>query len=240
MIGSILAKLEKEILQLGGYRTTMARTDRLTLQADWLDHFPRSRFPIGVVHELICQSPEQKAASLGCIAGFVRQFLACEQPIIWVSMQDDFCPSMLSLFGLSPQQILVVQPPDERSLLWCVEEALRLGAASAVVAALPRLNFKQSRRFQLAVEKSGTTGFLLHEHRGPTQTTACVTRWNIRAIPSEPMGSLPGVGKPAWHVTLEKSRNGKSGAWEFCWTGKRFAAMHASSSEQMYHPAKAV
>lgn len=44
--------------------------------------------------------------------------------------------------------------------LWAIEEALKCNALIAVVGEITELTFNDSRRLQLAVEKSHVTGFI--------------------------------------------------------------------------------
>jgi protein ImuA len=218
-IGPLVAQLRQDILQKSGYSSV--GQDRLVypMYADWLKHFPFRKFPTGAVHQLLCGTEEEKAASIGFLLGVVRQFLSMDKPLIWISRSSGLFPSVLQSFGLSLQQYWGVQPEGESDLFWCTEQSLRYAGDAVVVATLPRLSFKQSRRFQLAVEQSGATGFILQEAQAGVQTTACVSRWRIQSIPSEPIANLPGMGRPAWRVVLERVRNGKPGAWDFYWQG---------------------
>src|SRR4029078_4613727 len=79
-------------------------------------------------------------------------------------------------------------------------------------------DFTTSRRFQLAVEESRVTGFILRTKES-INTTACVTRWKIKHISSRTENDIPGVGFPAWEVALVKVRNGKPGNWQLEWRG---------------------
>ena len=69
--------------------------------------------------------------------------------------------------------------------------------------------FKESRRLQLAAEQSRVTGFIIRHQPGLINTIACVSRWRISTLPSEPGEGLPGVGFPKWQVELLKVRNGR-------------------------------
>lgn len=229
-IGPLVEQLRKDILLKSGYASVESDSTVIPLYAHWLKHFPFRKFPTGAVHEMIIGSLEERAASIGFLLGVVRQLLSRDKPLIWVSRLSGLYPSVLQAFGISLDQFWGVQPKSEAALFWSTEESLRYGKDAIVVADLPHLNFKQSRRFQLAVEQSGATGFLLQEARTGMQTTACITRWRVRSIPSEPIEQLPGVGRPAWRVSLEKVRNGRPGTWDFYWQGNRLLEQKKSTS----------
>src|SRR5690606_34274184 len=82
--------------------------------------------------------------------------------------------------------------------------------------------FVQSRRLQLAVEKSRVTGLILRCNPRIVGSTACTARWRIRSLPSVLEDGLPGVGFPRWEVELLKVRNGNPGCWQLEWSHERF------------------
>lgn len=102
-----------------------------------------------------------------------------------------------------------------------MEETLKCNGLSAVVGEITNLNFTTSRRFQLAVEQSGVTGFILHDTKKQAMINACVSRWQISSLPSELSNDLPGVGFPRWKVELLKVRNGEPGSWTIEWKDGR-------------------
>ena len=107
----------------------------------------------------------------------------------------------------------------EKEILWVMEEALKCEGLAAVIAETPEISFTASRRFQLAVEQSRVTGFIIR--RNPKNlATACVTRWKISPLPSATEDGLPGVGFPRWNVELLKVRNGTPGKWQLEWAGR--------------------
>ena len=103
-----------------------------------------------------------------------------------------------------------------------MEEALKCDSLSAVVGDMKELSFTNSRRLQLAVERSQVTGFILRNNPRNLNTTACVSRWKITPLPGESAEDLPGVGFPRWNVELLKVRNGKPGSWQIEFAGGRF------------------
>jgi protein ImuA len=94
-----------------------------------------------------------------------------------------------------------------------MEEALKCSGLTAVVCELREMDFKQSRRFQLAVENSRVTGFVLRNAKDKLSSTACAARWQVKSLPSTEMNGLPGLGFLRWQVDLLKVRNGHTGSW---------------------------
>jgi len=87
------------------------------------------------------------------------------------------------------------------------------------------LGFTESRRLQLAVEKSGVTGFIHRQSPKTQNSVACTTRWKISPAQSYTQDDLPGVGHPVWNVELVKVRNGRPDSWQVGWFGNRFMPM---------------
>ena len=130
-------------------------------------------------------------------------------------------PPAFKSFGLDPDRIIFIQLQKEKDLLWAMEEALKCNGLSAVVCELQELSFTSSRRFQLAVEQSAVTGFILRINPRKLVPTACVSRWRISSVASEET-EVPGVGYPKWNVELLKIRNGKPGSWQVEWNAGKF------------------
>jgi len=91
-----------------------------------------------------------------------------------------------------------------------------------VIGEIPELNFTFSRRFQLAVEQSRVTGFIIRNNPRKLDITACISRWQVSSLPSAPDNNMPGVGFPRWNVELLKVRNGKPGSWQLEYAGGNF------------------
>jgi protein ImuA len=85
-------------------------------------------------------------------------------------------------------------------VLWVTEEALKCEGVATVICETKDLSFTESQRLQLAVEKSHVTGFVFRKDVKKINTTACVTRWQIRPVRSQLRTGMPGVGHPRWQV----------------------------------------
>jgi protein ImuA len=184
--------------------------------------FPNGEFPLGAVHEFICTGGEDKAATGGFIAGILAALMRSGGVCIWISPVRTLFPPALTAFGIAPERIVFIELQKQKDILWTVEEALKCEGLAAVVGELSQLDFTASRRLQLAVEQSRVTGFILRVNPRQLNTTACVTRWQITALPSVLPGEIPGVGFPRWNVQLLKVRNGNPGNWKIEWNAGEF------------------
>ena len=216
----IFAQLQKEILLLEGFKpASSGATDWAGLE-QIQSAFHNSTFPTGAVHEFYCEGAPSLSASIGFITGILSTVIQQQGVIIWISPSKMIFPPALKLFGIAPENVIFIHLSKEKDRLFVIEEALKCDAVTAVIGHIDGISFTESRRFQLAVEKSKVTCFLLRQ-RAKNNTTASVTRWRIKPQASVTEG-LPGVGFPKWNVELEKVRNGKPGQWEMQWRAGRF------------------
>ena len=218
----IIARLQKDILPLQGFKTASKNAAEDIGLGIIKKAFPNNQFPVGAVHEFIADSPEAATATGGFVAGILASLMRKGGATIWVSACRTIFPPALQSFGIAPDKIIFIDLHKEKEMLWAIEEALKCEGLAAVVGELPELSFTTSRRLQLAVEQSGVTGFILRYNPRHINTTACITRWEIRSLPTQLADGMPGVGFPRWKVDLTKVRNGKPGNWQVEWVAGRF------------------
>lgn len=186
------------------------------------DVFPTGSFPTGCVHEFLAAQIEDAAATSGFMSGILSSLTRNTGVVLWISARRKIFPPALKNFGINPDRLIFIDLQKEKDVLWAMEEALKCSALTAVVGEAQDLNFTASRRLQLAVEESKVTGFIMRTNTKKLSTTACVSRWMISSLPSEPIDDLPGIGFPAWRVELLRMKNGKTGSWIVRWENGEF------------------
>jgi protein ImuA len=208
----IIENLQKQILTLQGNRPPGDGSAQLGL-GSIESAFPGNTFPQGAIHELISYSPVEASCTNAFISVVLGKLMQKGGNCVWISTRRKIYPPALKAFGIDPEKILFVDAWKLKDALWVIEESLKCDALKAVVGEIGELNFNDSRRLQLTVEKSKVTGFI-HRHQ-PKQLNAlaCVSRWKINPRPSSSLDQLPGLGFPQWEVELSKARNGKTGKW---------------------------
>jgi len=221
----IISKLQKDILLWEGFKPPQADNADTFGLGPIEAAFPNGVFPVSALHELICPTPEQSAATSGFIAGILGTLMKQGGTCLWIGSSRKLFPSSLSLFNIEPDRVIFIDLKRERDVLWVTEEALKCEGLTAVIAELQDINIAQSRRLQLAVESSKVTGFILRTDIYKAKTSTCVARWRISPIPSETEDGLPGVGFPRWQVELLKVRNGNPGVWRMEWAGRSFVTL---------------
>lgn len=218
----LINSLQKNILQWEGYKPPPLGERKIfglnTIEAN----FPNGVFPIRAVHEMVCDNTEQAAASSGFISGLLSVLMRNGGACLWISLSGNIYPIALKSFEVEPDRIIFIHLNKDKDVLWVMEEALKCTGLIAVVGELSEVDFKQSRRLQLAIEQSGVTGFILRNRSDKMGSTACAARWQIKPLPSEPIDGLPGLGFPRWQVELLRVRNGKPGNWVVEWSDNGF------------------
>jgi protein ImuA len=217
----IINKLQKDILQWQGFTPPKASMLKGIGLGPIETAFPNGIFPTGNIHEMICPTPEQAAATSGLMGGLIASLMKNGGACLWISTGRKLFPPALMAFGVMPDRVIFIDVARER-VLWAMEEALKCEGMAAVIAEVREISFAQSRRLQLAVESSKVTGFLLRNDPRKLGTTTCVARWQITSLPSELDDDLPGVGFPRWQVDLLRVRNGNPGSWKLEWADGHF------------------
>ena len=235
----ILSQLKKDIL-LQRFSEPRKKNFAPATLYPFATAFPFNQFPLGCVHEFICSSNESFSASSGFVCGILSSLKLNNRNIIWISANQTMFPPSFTAFGIKPHNIIFIQADKPKDIIYTTEEALCCEGISAVITDIRELNFKQSRRLQLATEESRVTGFVLRNHPKLINTTACVSRWIITPTQSSSYDNLPGIGFPSWNVQLQKVRNGKPQSWKISWQAGKFIHLHHHEDIITIHQKKAV
>ncbi|TSD66405.1 Error-prone repair protein ImuA [Inquilinus sp. KBS0705] len=228
----LIDRLQKDILQWEGYRPPSLGSWQSFGLGSIEANFPNSTFPTGTVHELVCNTAEQATACIGFVSGLLSILMQNGGICLWISLSGNVYPTALKSFGIKPDRVIFVRLNKDKDVLWVMEEALKCAGLTAVIGELTKIDFKQSRRLQLAVEQSRVTGFILRNQPNKMSSTACAARWQIKPLPSEPIDGLPGLGFPRWQIELLRVRNGRQGSWIIEWSDGKFKPIEDYLLEQ--------
>jgi protein ImuA len=170
----------------------------------------------GALHEataLSCSLSDDAAATMFLAGISAREARATNRPVLWVSCRNDLYAPGLAQAGLPSAAVIYAQPRDDAALLAVIEDAVRDGTPSAVVAEASKISMVATRRLQLVAAEADMPVLLLRRRRGREQDpfsepSAAWTRWRIASLPSERL-STAGVGRPRWSVELARQRGGQ-------------------------------
>jgi protein ImuA len=231
----IISQLQKDILLWQGFTPPPAGVAKGIGLGPLESAFPNGVFPTGTIHEMMCPTPEQAAATGGLMGGLLASLMQQGGACMWIGLSRKLFPPSLTTFDVEPHRVIFIDLQREKDVLWAMEEALKCEGLAAVIAEVREISFAQSRRLQLAVESSKVTGFLLRNDPRKPGTNTCVARWQVTPLPSELEDELPGVGFPRWQVDLLRVRNGSPGSWKLEWAGGRFVSVDEKIEESSLH-----
>jgi protein ImuA len=231
----IISQLRKDLLLWEGFKAPLTNNKDMLGLGPIEAAFPNGIFPKGKIHEFLSGEPEHAAAAGGFIAGILKILMLQGGVCLWIGTARTLFPPALKVFGVEPDRIIFIDLKREKDILWATEEALKCEGIAAVITEVKVISFAESRRLQLAVEKSRVTSFIIRTDAEKVTATASVARWKITPIPSELEDGLPGVGFPRWNVELLKVRNGNPGAWQMEWSADHFTLITKKVSQPVLH-----
>jgi protein ImuA len=181
----------------------------------------------GALHELAPAGPLYLPAASGFAVALAALSGRNRGETLWIMTDFAACEAGapygpgLDLFGLPAARFIVLRVPRAVDGLWAMEEALRCGALSSVVAELTGegadADLTATRRLAIAARegKGGCLGLLLR-HSFPSMPSAAATRWRIAAAAGVP-DRFGGLGRAAFDLSLVKNRRGSCGRWAVTW-----------------------
>jgi len=191
---------------------------------------PGGGLPLGRWHEITGAGLEtETSVASAAFAALAAAPLARHGEAVWVMRRDDLWAPGLAGLGFPPERLIQVCARDEAEALSVMEDALATVGVSAVFGEAEAVDLTAGRRLQLACEKRGATGFVIKRRpfggtaRQEAAGSVAATRWRVASAPSEPLAGEFGLGAPRFHVTLERCRGGRAGAWileaaeAYCW-----------------------
>lgn len=210
------ARLRARIEPLASIQRRLSRTVSVSREID--AGLPFHGLPLGCVHEV--QSP-----GLVCGVAFTSilaaRLASPSRQMVYVASERTFHPLGLLPYGVKPEQWIHVSARTTRDLAWTVLEALRCPQVSVVLAVVKSADLTLCRRFQLAAEGSGATGFLLTDSASQSAIASVITRWRISSIAAPPEAAF---GEPCWAIDLAYCRGGHPGRWTAMWKEGRLEA----------------
>lgn len=218
----LISKLQRDILLWQGFKPLASDAGEAIGLGEIETAFPGCIFPRKAIHEFIAVMPEHSAATGGFISALLSVLMKDGAACVWISTSRKLFPVSLCLFNVDTERIIFIDVAKEKDVLWIMEEALKCEGLAAAVAEVKGLSVIESRRLQLAVEKTSVTGFILRKDARQALTSMVTARWKITPLPSETEIGMPGIGFPRWNVELMKVRHGNPGNWIVEWGGDRF------------------
>lgn len=156
---------------------------------------------------------------------------ATRGPVIWIAAARQAAglhPDGISRF-VDPGRLIFAKPKRDGDLLWSMEEALRAGCVSLVVADLPLPPaLTPVRRLHLAAETGAAegsarpTGLILTPGGGGAQGVE--SRWAMTPDHGP-------MGRRAWQLDRRRARMAPEATWQVGMNGARFALQTEPAAE---------
>ena len=144
---------------------------------------------------------------------------AIHRCIVLVDTTKDFYPPAAWQHGITFDRLIVIRTNHWPDAFWAVDQSLRCRAVAAVIASLPQLDERRSRRLQLAAKSSGCMGLILRPARGRAKSFAAV-QMLIESVPDDntvfnegAMANLERGGNPpgGWPTSSEVGNTIRAG-----------------------------
>jgi hypothetical protein len=104
--------------------------------------------------------------------------------LVVIDRRRTFYPLAAAACGIDLSRLLIVRPQHDRDETWAIDQALRSGGASAVLAWPDRLDDHLFRRLQLAAEAGDAVGLFLRPVRAIAEPSWAEVRWLVEPLPS--------------------------------------------------------
>lgn len=169
-----------------------------------LDQHLAGGWPRGAITEILCpDNSGPLALLLPALASLSRQ----QRWLVLVAPPHIPYAPALAAHGIDLARLLLLRPEGRRERLWALEQTLRSGACSAVLAWPERLQGAALRRLQLAAEQGDSYGFLFRPETVASEASPAALRllfkrcgggveldilkrrggWPVRGVPWRPV-----------------------------------------------------
>ncbi|PVM83603.1 ImuA family protein [Caulobacter endophyticus] len=186
-------------------------------------HLPGGGLPRAGWHEVVGEGLEgESGAATAAFAALLARPKAlsgaAKGAVVWVLRRSDlYVPGLVNL-GFPVERLVMVRVRDEAEGLSVLEDALATPGVAVAIGEAEAPDLVAGRRLQLACERSGGFGVVLHRrpYGGPARGatgSAAFSRWRVGPAPGRAPPDGLGLGPPAWRVALERCRGGRPGAW---------------------------
>lgn len=167
-----------------------------------LDHIlPAGGFQRGQLVEWLEEGPGSGATTLALL--IARQAAQQGGVIAIMDRKKQFFPPAAAALGIDLNNLLLIQAASFQDECWALDQALRCPAVAAVWAPLKQIEPRTFRRFQLAVEQSGSLGLFTR----PVQVRGQPS-WSQIQLLVQPQ---PGNWIRRWRIEVIRTRGDRAG-----------------------------
>jgi hypothetical protein len=145
---------------------------------------PGGGWPTGALSEILCG--QQGTGALRLVLPALARLSQAGRRQIWIAPPHEPYAPALAQAGIDLSRLLIMAPEGRRDMLWATEQALRSGAAAAVllwpatVRDARALDYAESRRLQVAIEGSQALAFIFRDPSEAGLASACALRLSLQ------------------------------------------------------------
>jgi len=153
-------------------------------------HLSGSGWPEAGLTELLCTTTG--VGELRLLIPALKRLSQQSRWIAWVNPPFvPYAPALAAL-GIDTSKILLIHPKTHKESLWALEQALKSGTCSTVLAWLDesKLKHTDTQRLQLASKTGKTAAFLFRPESAATKHSMAELRLNVQPQPSKQCDEL--------------------------------------------------
>jgi len=115
--------------------------------------------------------------------------------IVYIDTSRDFYPPGAHLLGVPLERLVVLRPQSRAEALWACEQVLHSRQVAAVVMPVRYLDWRESRRLQLAAEAGENLGLVVTTAEGAGGHSFAASRVRFEPLASLRVGGQWGLGR---------------------------------------------
>lgn len=142
---------------------------------------PGGGWPQGALTEILADS--EAVGALRLVLPALATLSEAPRWLAWIAPPHVPYAPALAAGGVTLSRVLLVHPRERTDRLWALEQALRSGTCSAVLAWLAGTGRTPMRRLQLAAEAGDTWGVLFRPAWARRESSPAALRLLVEAVP---------------------------------------------------------
>ena len=143
---------------------------------------PAGGWPDAALTEILI--PADGVGELQLLMPTLARLAQTERPVLLIAPPYAPCVAGWRARGVDMAHVEIVAA-DEQRTLWAMEQALRAGCCSAVLAWPRQIEERQLRRLQVAADSGRALAFVFRDRRHAAQTSPAALRIEIETQPAQ-------------------------------------------------------
>ncbi len=138
-------------------------------------------WPLGGLTEILV--PQPGVGELSLLMPALARLSREQRWLAWIAPPHTPYAPALAAHGVDLSKVLLIHPKAVKDALWAVEQTLKSGTCSVVMAWLQQADFHSLRRLQLAAADGHSLCLLFRPHAAAAEASPAQLRLRLEAIP---------------------------------------------------------